>query len=133
MNADRIEVDLSSLLTPGVLFAVRCETEDEARHLIGAMFEQYPGKMRYWPSRDTMWRDDNYGESGGRAYFPDLNDEEDENFMHGSVQYADAAGYTLVYFSDLVIQDSQIKESDMAIGDLLGISGFSATECGALS
>ena len=132
MSDGCVEVDFSPLLTPGVQFAIRCETEEEAQHLIDAMYNQYPEKMRYWDGRRTAWNSDNYGTDGGRAYFPDLNDEEDEDFMQGSVSFADAAGYTLVYFSDLVIQDSQIQESDMEIGELFGINGFLATECGVL-
>ncbi len=114
-------VDFTPLLEPEKLFAVRCESEDEARHLIAAMRVQFPDKMRHWPKDgSTFWGNDNGRADGGRAYFPDINDAEHDRFLHGDVRYAKENGFTIVQFSDLVVQDEPLEESDMALTDLVG-------------
>ena len=113
------EVDLSPLLVPGIKFAVRCETQDEAIQFITAVREQFPDKEAYVSPNDTRWNEDNHGYYGGRAYFPDLNNAENEPFSHGDVDYANSCGYTLIYFIDVLAQ-TQIEESAMPLDMLFG-------------
>lgn len=113
-------VDFTPLLEPEKLFAVRCETEDEARHLIAAMMIQFPDKMKTWRSDETFWMNDNDGLGGGRAYYPDVNNAENEEFLHGDVDWAKENGFTVVQFSDLIVPDEPLEESDMALADLVG-------------
>lgn len=116
------EVDLSPLLVPGIKFAVRCETQKEAIQFITAVREQFPDKETYVLPNNTKWNEDNYGNHGGRAYFPDLNNEEGEPLMHGDVEFANSYGFTLVYFEDLLVK-TQIEESDMPLDVLFGSLG----------
>lgn len=114
-----MELDLSPLLTPNIKFAVRCETEEEAKQFIAAVIDQFPDKTtNLHPSR-PRWDDDNYGNYGGRAYFPDLNNAEKCKFVGGDVKFANDYGYTLIYFRDLLVQ-TQIDESDMSLDMLFG-------------
>lgn len=115
------EIDFSPLLVPDVKFAVRCETEEEARQFIAAVIDQFPEKKTKLHPSAPKWYDDNYGNHGGRAYFPDLNDAEGEDFMHGDVEFADNYGFTLVYFEDLLVK-TQIEESDMSLDMLFSIA-----------
>lgn len=118
---EHMELDFSPLLAPGIKFAVRCETEEEARQFVVAVIEQFPDKDSYFHSNDVRWDDDNYGLDGGRAYFPDLNNVESEPFMHGDVRYAEEFGYTIIYFEDLIVK-TQLEESDMPLDMLFGVS-----------
>lgn len=115
------EVDLSPLLVPGIKFAVRCETEEEAIQFATAVTEQFPGKKTYIRPSNVRWMDDNSGIDGGRAYFPDLNEVEHEPMMYGNVQWAIDNGYTIVYFGDMIIT-TQLEESDMPLDMLFGVS-----------
>ncbi len=118
---EHMELDFSQLLVPDIKFAVRCETEEEARQFVVTVIEQFPDKDSYFHSNDVRWDEDNYGLNGGRAYFPDLNNVENEPFMHGDVRYAEAYGYTIVYFKDLIVK-TQLEESDMPLDMLFGAS-----------
>ena len=113
-ECERLDVDLSSLLVPDIKFAVRCETHEEAIQFVRAVSEQFPDKETYVSPNNTKWNEDNYGNHGGRAYFPDLNNVENEPFMHGDVEFANNYGYTLIYFRDLLVK-TQIEESDMPL------------------
>lgn len=113
------EVDLSPLLAPDIKFAVRCETHEEAIQFIKAVKEHFPNKDTHIYPNDTKWNEDNYGNHGGRAYFPDLNNAENEPFMHGDVEFANNYGYTLIYFRDLLVK-TQIEESDIPLDMLFG-------------
>lgn len=113
-------VDFSPLLEPGKLFAVRCESEEEARNLIAGMKIQFPEKIRSWSLSNTYWDNDNDGMDEGRAYFPDVNDAEHDRFLHGDVRYAKENGFEIVPFSALIQPEIPIEESDMSIKELLG-------------
>lgn len=113
------ELDLSPLLVPNVKFAVRCETENEAREFIAQVIEQFPSKKTSLHPDNPRFDDDNDGRHGGRAYFPDLNDAEGDCFMIGDVEYANNHGFILIYFRDLPIQ-TQIDESDVPLDLLFG-------------
>lgn len=115
------DVDLSPLLVPDIKFAVRCETHEEAIQFARAVSEQFPDKKTYVSPNHTKWNEDNYGNHGGRAYFPDLNNVENEPFMHGDVEFANNYGYTLIYFRDLLVK-TQIEESDMSLDMLFNIA-----------
>lgn len=112
------EVDLTPLLTPGVKFAVRCESEEEALSFLDAMMSCYPEKCRNWRIGDVNWDDDNEGCCGGRAYFPDINDIEMTPFQYYDMDYALEEGYTIVYFSELIVDQESIQESDMPFESL---------------
>lgn len=116
-----LDVDLSPLLVPDIKFAVRCETHEEAIQFVRAVSEQFPDKETYISPNNTKWNEDNYGSHGGRAYFPDLNNVENEPFMHGDVKFANNHGYTLIYFRDLLVK-TQIEESDMSLDMLFNIA-----------
>ena len=120
-ECEYMELDLFPLLVPDMKFAVRCETEEEAIRFIAAVIEQNPNKEYYINPYNPRWDEDNYGFDGGRAYFPDLNDVENEPLMHGDVQYAKECGYTLIHFNDLLVK-TQLKESDMPLDMLFGAS-----------
>ena len=114
------ELDLSPLLVPNIRFAVRCESEEEAKQFIKAVMDKFPEKETILSPWDTRWRNDNNGDYGGRAYFPDLNNVEQERFMHGDMDYARVNGYKLVYFRDLVVAQTSIDESDFPLDMILG-------------
>lgn len=113
------EVDFSQLLVPGIKFAVRCETEDEAKQFVAAVNHFFPRKAKRVNPNNPRWDNDNFGgDEGGRAYFPNLNDAEgDDPLLIGGVSYAARYGYTLVSFQSL-LQTRQIEESDMPISVL---------------
>lgn len=112
------DIDFSLLLVPNVKFSVRCESEEEARAFVRAMMDNFPQKCsRYWGDGDTRWENDLEGRYGGRAYYPDINNAEGENFSVGDIQFAIDHGYTIIYFSDL-IDHTQIEESDMPVNML---------------
>lgn len=111
---ESLEVDLSQLCAPDIKFAVQCETEEEAAQFISAVIEQFPEKESHIHPRNTMWR-------YGVAYFPDLNNVENDPFMHGSLDFANNYGYTVVHFRDLIVQ-AQLDESDMPLTMLLGLA-----------
>lgn len=120
-ECERPDVDLSPLLVPDIKFAVRCETHEEAIQFVRAVSEQFPDKETYVSNNNTKWNEDNYGNHGGRAYFPDLNNVENEPFMSGDVEFANNYGYTLIYFRDLLVK-TQIEESDMSLDMLFNIA-----------
>lgn len=113
------DIDFSPLLVPNIKFAVRCETEEEARQFFTAIAAKFPDKESQIRPTNLMWRNDNDGKDGGRAYFPDLNYAEHDPIMHGSLKFAIDYGYTVVYYRDLVIQ-KLIEESDMSFDILFG-------------
>lgn len=116
-----LDIDLSPPLVPDIKFAVRCETHEEAIQFVRAVSEQFPDKKAYISPNNTKWNEDNYGNHGGRAYFPDLNNVENEPLLHGDVEFANNYGYTLIYFRDLLIK-TQIEESDMSLDMLFNIA-----------
>lgn len=109
------EIDFSPLLVPNVRFAVRCESEEEAKAFVHAMIDNFPHKCEYWDKSDIKWRNDLNGAYGGRAYYPDINNAECDNFSTGDIQFARDNGFTIVKFSDLLIDQTQIEESNMPI------------------
>lgn len=112
------DVDLSQLLVPDIKFAVRCETEEEAEQFVAAVNHFFPCKAKRVNPNNPRWDDDNGGDDGGRAYFPNLNDAEgDDPLLIGSVSYAVQYEYTLVSFQSL-LQTRWIEESDMPISTL---------------
>ena len=113
----RQEIDLSPLLSPNRRFAVRCETEEEAKLFIAAVIEQFPDKTTNLSVNNTRWRNDNNGEYGGTAYFPDLNNADSDSFVVGDVEYAKHHSYKLIKFTELLSTD--IDESDADITSLL--------------
>lgn len=116
-----LDVDLSPLLVPDIKFAVRCETHEEAIQFVRAVSAHFPDKETYVFPNNTKWNEDNYGNHGGRVYFPDLNNVENEPFMHGDMEFANNYGYTLIYFRDLLVE-TQIEESDMSLDMLFNIA-----------
>ena len=113
-----LDIDFSPLLVPNVKFAVRCESEEEARAFVKAMEDRYPAKCRYITSEDVRWNNDLDGQYGGRAYYPDINNVEDDHLCTGDIQFAKDHNYTIVKFSDLLIYHVQIEESDIPISTL---------------
>lgn len=111
-------LDLSQLLTPGVKFAVRCESQDEARYFVASVLEQFPDKPTNLSVANPRWRDDNNGMHGGRAYFPDLNNVDSDMFVVGDVEFAKHYHYKLVYYHELLPRD--LEESDASLDILLG-------------
>lgn len=118
------EIDFSPLLVPDIKFAVRCENEDEARAFVCAMIDNFPLKCENWDKSDARWRNDLDGAYGGRAYYPDINDAEYDNFTCGDVQFARDNGFVIVNFSELIVGQEQIDESDMSIDELLGMKNI---------
>ncbi len=112
---DYPELDLTPILTPGIKFAVRCESKEEARHFIAAMTVQFPDKVGILSVEDTRWNNDLNGNRGGRAYFPDANNVEKDPLMAGDVQYAQQNGYTLVKFEELKQDDIAEASEDLSI------------------
>lgn len=128
MEYEHLIVDFTPLLVPGVKFAVRCESEEEATEFVDAMIDQFPEKCEFWDKGEPMWWDDNYGEEGGRAYFPNVNDAdidgftgEIERFTQGSVRYAEDHDFVMVQFSSLIVEEDLIEDSDMSIEELFGM------------
>ena len=88
-------LDLAPLLKPGVEFAVRCYTRDEAKHLLSTMLHQYPCACRSWGWPNICWED---GDARSYTdYYPDIN--------HVGEQWMswDAAGWAEVHSSVVVI------------------------------
>ena len=120
-NSAVAEIDFSPLLVPAKKFAIRCETEAEAKWFIEAVITQFPEKETLLTPEDNHWANELYDCYGGVAYYPDLNYAEHEKFMWGDVQYAKDHGYTLIYFKDLLATAQTIDESDMPLGMLFEI------------
>ena len=114
------ELDLSILLGES-MYAVHCENEDDASALIHALIQEYPEKCKGWDVDHPRWDLDFVEIEGGMAYYPDINDIEHEDLLHGSVEWALEHGYTVVEFEDLLGFDEMMEVGDMSIEDLLGI------------
>lgn len=111
------DLDFSPVMTPGVRFAVQCESEDEARHFVSEMIRQFPAKCKNWSDGETRWGE--YGDDeGGMAYYPDVNNAENELLSFSGMDYPYVAGYTVVTFSELLSEQNEMQESDMPLGAL---------------
>ena len=64
-------IDLSLLLRPGVDYAVRCYTRDEAKHFLSTMIHQYPNATRMWCWPNICWEDES--DRDHTDYYPDIN------------------------------------------------------------
>lgn len=114
------ELDLSRLLGEG-MYAIHCENEDEASALIHALIREYPEKCKGWDVDHPNWDWEFDENEGGMAYYPDINDAEHEELLHGSVDWGVEHGYIVVEFEDLLGFDEMMEVGDMSIEDLLGI------------
>lgn len=59
-----VGIDLSPLLSPGIKFAVRCETAKEARQFIEAVQLEFPQKINTVTPSRGRWDNDNGGREG---------------------------------------------------------------------
>lgn len=114
------ELDLSRLLGEG-MYAVHCKDEDEAAALINALIQEYPEKCNGWDVDQPNWNCEYEENEGSMAYYPDINDAEHEELLHGSVDWGVENGYTVIEFEDLLGFDEMMEIGDMSIEDLLGI------------
>lgn len=112
-------LDLSRLMEPGERYVVKLTDWEHASALIAAVKLVAPSKGAMWDPADPMWEDSYVEHSGGVAYFPDLNNEDDCYLTYGDINTASDEGYIIVDFEELVVEAEPLEEVDMSVDALL--------------
>lgn len=117
--ADQI-VDLSVLETMGKI-QVLCESEEQAKMFVAAMWEQYPNRMKpAWTIGQTNWRIT----SRKKYYIPRIIRDDRDPVAFCQSADREQYGYSVVKFMDLIhnmVDLGDIKNDGSDIKDLFGI------------
>lgn len=107
-------IDYTPLLVPGEDIVVRCDTEDEAKHLVARMMCDYPEKCVKWDMSNVHFGWYRYDAT---CYRPNIN-MNGMYLRYGTLSYYQSLRFTIIPFSDLLMHN-EIDESDSPIEFLL--------------
>lgn len=106
------ELDVSVLLEPGKMFAVKCKTQEEADIFIEFMKRNYPDKVRSWNGPSDHYWSQYYGRT---CYSPCLNGEGARNQLtYYYEEWFNENGYIVVDCESLRTQFMDICQDEFA-------------------
>lgn len=102
--------------------AVFCESEEQAKMFVDAMWDQYPNKVKSaWVRGSTNWSNNSDGIYYLPRLFHDVGEGEYRHMQSSSLSWATAHGYSVVPFGTLIegFDLGEIQVDDSMIESLL--------------
>lgn len=109
-----VTIDFSPLLVNGTMFAVYCETEEDALIFLRCFKKKYPERCRTWDGNVEGF--DKYERY---CFRPNLNVSYGY-LKYCSYEYYKEKGFVIIPFEDLIVSSTDIEESKLPIDTLFG-------------